>query len=174
MWYRVWLGPVVTLHIVCIQRSSTGLHRFFSLSADIWTWCAGSLVFVERVLGAKFTDSEYGQCYWLCVANEEEIGEDDQVGSRKLTRITEKAEMLVWQEVKAALLWSRAAVMLPTEDNKLLGKWWGPFKVTKKLGPATYQIATPGESRSHRTLHINLLKEWFPQKSLQVWIWFGW
>ncbi len=55
-------------------------------------------------------------------------------------------------------------VMFPTENNKLLGKWRGPFKVTKKLGPTTYQIATPGESRSHRTLHINLLKEWFPQK----------
>lgn len=28
-------------------------------------------------------------------------------------------------------------VMLPTEENKLLGKWQGPFKVTKKLGPTT-------------------------------------
>lgn len=54
--------------------------------------------------------------------------------------------------------------MLPTDENKQLGKWQGPFKVTKKLGPATYEIATPGGSRSHRTLHINLLKEWFPQK----------
>lgn len=46
----------------------------------------------------------------------------------------------------------------------MLGKCQGPFKVTKKLGPATYEIATPGGSQSNRTLHINLLKEWFPQK----------
>lgn len=54
--------------------------------------------------------------------------------------------------------------MLPTEENKLLGKCQGPFKVTKKLGPATYEIASPGGSRSNRTLHITLLKEWFSQK----------
>lgn len=54
--------------------------------------------------------------------------------------------------------------MLPTEENKLLGKCQGPFKVTKKLGPATYEIASPGGSRSNRILHITLLKEWFSQK----------
>lgn len=58
--------------------------------------------------------------------------------------------------------------MLPTEENKLLGKWQGPFKVTKKFGPTTYEIATPGGSRSHRVLHINLLKEWFPRSDPAV------
>ncbi|XP_073726116.1 uncharacterized protein [Misgurnus anguillicaudatus] len=73
-----------------------------------------------------------------------------------------------WYDVKAKQrsfeVGQQVLVMLPTEENKLLGKWQGPFKVTKKLGSTTYEIATPGRSRSHRTLHINLLKEWFPQK----------
>lgn len=55
-------------------------------------------------------------------------------------------------------------VMFPTEEKKLLGKWKGPFKITRKLKPDTFEIATPGGSHLHRTSRINLLKEWFPQK----------
>ncbi|XDV30635.1 hypothetical protein PO909_033505 [Leuciscus waleckii] len=54
----------------------------------------------------------------------------------------------------------KVLVLLPSDDNKLLAKWQGPFAVIKKLGPTTYQVATPGRPRSSRTLHINLLKEW--------------
>lgn len=51
-------------------------------------------------------------------------------------------------------------VILPSDDNKLLAKWQGPFEIMKKLGPTTYQVSTPGQPRSSRVLHINLLKEW--------------
>ena len=54
-------------------------------------------------------------------------------------------------------------VLLSTQDNKLLAKWQGPYEVKQKMGPTTYVIATPGEARSQRTLHVNLLKEWFPR-----------
>lgn len=37
-------------------------------------------------------------------------------------------------------------IILPTEENKLFGKWQGPFKVINMLGPATCEIATPGGS----------------------------
>jgi len=32
----------------------------------------------------------------------------------------------------------KVLVLLPSEDNKLLAKWQGPFEVQKKLGPTTY------------------------------------
>lgn len=31
-----------------------------------------------------------------------------------------------------------------TNDSKLLAYWQDPFEVQKKLGPATYQVITPG------------------------------
>lgn len=55
-------------------------------------------------------------------------------------------------------------VMLPTVSSKLLAKWQGPFKILKQLGPTTYEISTPGQARSKRILHVNLLKEWSPRK----------
>ncbi|XP_072246328.1 uncharacterized protein nfic isoform X1 [Leuresthes tenuis] len=57
----------------------------------------------------------------------------------------------------------KVLVMLPTNDSKLLAKWQGPFEVQRKLGPTTYQVATPGLQRSSKVLHVNLLKEWIPR-----------
>uniref|UniRef100_A0A3B3HGA7 ribonuclease H n=1 Tax=Oryzias latipes TaxID=8090 RepID=A0A3B3HGA7_ORYLA len=54
----------------------------------------------------------------------------------------------------------RVLVLLPSEGSKLLAKWQGPFEVQQKLGPSTYRVATPGQPRSNRVLHVNLLKEW--------------
>ncbi len=58
--------------------------------------------------------------------------------------------------------------MIPASENKLQGKWQGPFEVTKKIGTTALEIATPGQARSHRVLHINLLKKWYPQSQSAV------
>lgn len=64
----------------------------------------------------------------------------------------------------------KVLVLLPTDNNKLLAKWQGPFEVQKKLGSTTYQVFIPGKPRSSRVLHINLLKEWAqrPEKTAEV------
>lgn len=64
----------------------------------------------------------------------------------------------------------KVLVLLPSDDNKLLAKWQGPFEVQKTLGPTTYRILTTGQSRSNKVLHVNLLKEWVqrPEKKTEV------
>lgn len=57
-------------------------------------------------------------------------------------------------------LGQKVLVMLPSEESKLLAKWQGPYEVIGKLGPTTYKVSIPGQSRSTRTLHVNLLKKW--------------
>ena len=54
----------------------------------------------------------------------------------------------------------KVLVLLPSQESKLLVKWQGPYEVQKRLGPTTYEIATPGRGRSTKVLHVNLLKEW--------------
>ncbi len=51
-------------------------------------------------------------------------------------------------------------LLLPTSDNKLLARWQGPFKVLRKMGPATYEISMPEHRKKKQTFHVNLLKEW--------------
>lgn len=99
----------------------------------------------------------------------------------KLQQMTEFASAHLKETQKKQKMWydrkarirsfepgQKVLVMLPTSENKLLGKWQGPFEVAKKIGTTTYEIATPGQARSHRVLHINLLKEWFPQSESAV------
>ncbi|KAI4904670.1 hypothetical protein NFI96_001896 [Prochilodus magdalenae] len=62
----------------------------------------------------------------------------------------------------------KVLVMLPSEASKLLAKWQGPFEVVQKLEPTTYEVASPGERRSRRVLHINLLKEWHERTKSEV------
>lgn len=64
----------------------------------------------------------------------------------------------------------KVLVLLPSDNNKLLAKWQGPFEILKKLGPTTYQVSTPGQPRSSRVLHINLLKGWVqrPERKAEV------
>ncbi|KAK3085949.1 hypothetical protein FSP39_011202 [Pinctada imbricata] len=46
-------------------------------------------------------------------------------------------------------------VLLPTDNNKLLMQWKGPFKIVKKLNKVDYQINMQGK---FKTFHANLLK----------------
>ena len=62
----------------------------------------------------------------------------------------------------------KVLVMLPTTESKLLAKWQGPFDVKERLGPTTYKISTPGQGRSTRVLHVNLLKEWTSRPGTEV------
>lgn len=49
-------------------------------------------------------------------------------------------------------------LLLPTTKNKLLAKWQRPFKILKKMGPATYELDMPLHRQKKQTYHINLLK----------------
>ena len=50
-------------------------------------------------------------------------------------------------------------VLLPTDNNKLLLQWQGPFKVKAKTAPCDYLIK--GSHDKDRVFHINMLKKYF-------------
>lgn len=51
-------------------------------------------------------------------------------------------------------------LLLPSSESSLLAKWQGPFEVTCKMGPVTYELFMPERQKKHQTFHINLLREW--------------
>ena len=52
-------------------------------------------------------------------------------------------------------------VMLPTDHNKLLLRWKGPYPITEKVGVADYRIKI-GEQ--HRFFHINMLRKYIDRE----------
>ena len=67
----------------------------------------------------------------------------------------------------------KVLLLLPTATSKLLAKWQGPYTITRKMGPVTYEIHHPDRGKQKQTYHINLIKEWkereeSPAKALMV------
>uniref|UniRef100_A0A8C5G2Y2 Integrase p58-like C-terminal domain-containing protein n=1 Tax=Gouania willdenowi TaxID=441366 RepID=A0A8C5G2Y2_GOUWI len=54
----------------------------------------------------------------------------------------------------------RVLLLLPSSNCKLLAKWQGPYVITRRMGPVTYEIHHPEKKKAKQTYHINLLKEW--------------
>ena len=58
----------------------------------------------------------------------------------------------------------KALVLLPTDKNKLLMGWKGPYDVVEKLCPLDYQIKMGGKEK---TFHINMLKQYLEREDDQ-------
>lgn len=60
----------------------------------------------------------------------------------------------------------KVLLLLPSSSSKLLAKWQGPFVVTRKMGPTTYEVLHPEKGKHKQTYHVNLLKAWEERRSL--------
>ncbi|KAK7922269.1 hypothetical protein WMY93_009171 [Mugilogobius chulae] len=54
----------------------------------------------------------------------------------------------------------KVLLLLPSSNSKLLAKWQGPYTISRRMGPVTYEILQPEKKKPRQTYHVNLLKEW--------------
>ncbi|KAG1956974.1 gag-pol fusion protein [Pimephales promelas] len=130
----------------------------------------GPLALLEETWkgGHRITGSQSVVSYVLQMR--ERLESMTQLAHRNL--IESQSQQRTWYDKKARARsfqpGAKVLVMLPTDNSKLLAKWQGPFDVIRKLGSTTYEIALPGQSRSKRVLHINLLKAWHERSDTGV------
>ena len=76
-----------------------------------------------------------------------------------------KLKSKVWYNKKAKMIsfkpGDEVLALLPYRSNSLQAKFFGPYKVLKKLFPVDYRIHTPIRKRIERICHVNLLKTYF-------------
>lgn len=65
----------------------------------------------------------------------------------------------------------KVLLLLPTTESSLLAKWQGPFIISRKVGPVTYELNMPDRRKKQQVFHVNMLKEWIdrPVPSMQLW-----
>jgi len=56
-------------------------------------------------------------------------------------------------------------VLLPTDTNKLLAQWQGPYKIVKQIGKVNYQVELHDRRKHHRIFHVNMLRPWYTATS---------
>ncbi|KAK7938780.1 hypothetical protein WMY93_002106 [Mugilogobius chulae] len=98
----------------------------------------------------------------------------------RLSKYLEEAEKNLQQAQKAQKAWydrqarsreflpgQKVLLLLPSSTHKLLAKWQGPYVVSRKMGPVTYEVLHPEKKKPKQTYHVNLLKAWV-ERSVQA------
>ncbi|XP_061110533.1 uncharacterized protein LOC133136803 [Conger conger] len=91
----------------------------------------------------------------------------------RLARYQDEAEVNLREAQKSQKTWydkqarhrefqpgQKVLLLLPSSNSKLLAKWQGPYIITRKMGPVTYEVHQPEKKKPVQTYHVNLLKEW--------------
>lgn len=160
--WNQWL-PYLLFAYREVPQASTGFSPFELLYGhDV----RGPLSLLKETWAGKKGEGEEIDVASFVVAMHEKLQRMTNLAQEHMAEAQQKQKSWYDKSARTRSLvpGQQVLVMLPTVSSKLLAKWQGPFKVLQKLGPTTYEILTPGQARSKRILHVNLLKEWSPRK----------
>lgn len=119
----------------------------------------------------SMSDQKFGELSYVLKMREklehfEELANNNlaQAQKRQKQRYDRQSTKRVFHEGQKVLL-------LQTSESSLLAKWQGPYEITKKTGPVTYELYVPDRRKTHQVFHVNLLKEWIGQPSISTSMW---
>ena len=105
----------------------------------------------KQLWSKEIEDPEVRSTYQYVIESTLEIAQDN------LSKMSRKYKRNYDQKAgkRQLKVGGKALVLLPTDKNKLLMGWKGPYEVVEKLSPLDYRIRISGKEKS---CHINMLK----------------
>ncbi|MCG8044622.1 MAG: RNase H-like domain-containing protein [Candidatus Thiodiazotropha endolucinida] len=124
----------------------------------------------------------------LTVIRESWEGQKDEVSNNsvlsyilqtreRLTKMSELAQKQEWCNKKKQKVYydrnacmrslkpgQKVSILLPSESNKLLAQWKGPFEVIEQVSPVDYVVQVGKYKKCQKSFHINMLKEWIDRE----------
>jgi len=60
-------------------------------------------------------------------------------------------------------------VLFPTNSNKLLAQWQGPYHILQRVSKVNYEVLMPDKWKRKKVFHVNMFKKWFPPVGSSFW-----
>ena len=155
--------PAVLFAYREVPQESTGFSPFELLyGRDI----RGPMSILKEVWLKEDEPQEKQNVYEYVLDLRDRIENTCELARKELEKSSRRYKRYYDRTAKSRILQEEDEVLLllPTDSNKLLLQWKGPFKVTERTGKYTYKIHMKGKDR---IFHINMLKQYFRPSDIE-------
>ena len=124
------------------------------------------MTILKKLCTGKSESTEVKTSYQYVLELRERLKETIKLAQEELTKNQIRYKKNYDKKTKNRLLneGDRVLVMLPTNNNKLLMQWKGPYKIMQKMGDHDYKILVGNRKKNY---HVNVLKNITPERMKQ-------
>jgi hypothetical protein len=139
-----------------VPQESTGFSPFDLLYGR---YVRGPMSVLKELWTKEENDAEIKSTYQYVLDLKERLAKTCELAQKELQKSGDRYKKNYDRKTKRRTfqVGDYVLILLPTDGNKLLMQWKGPFKVMEKKGSTDYRINVNG---TDRLFHINLLKKY--------------
>ena len=157
-WHR-YINPLLFAYRE-VPRESTGFSPFELLCGRA---VRGPMFILKELWTKEVEEPEVKNSYQYVFELREKLEDTLKLAHTELQKAQNKGKQYYDRKTKIRKFvpGEKVLVLLPTDHNKLLMEWKGPFEVSAVVGLNDYKVKTKGKERVY---HANLLKKCFDRE----------
>ncbi|XP_062572789.1 uncharacterized protein LOC134234761 [Saccostrea cucullata] len=119
----------------------------------------GPMTILKELWTEKIPDPQVKSTYQYILDLRELLESTWELAQENLKRASERHKVYFDKKARVPNMkpGEKVLVLLPSDSNKLLMQWKGPFQIVKKIGKVDYQLDVKGKVK---TYHANMLKRY--------------
>ena len=125
----------------------------------------GPMSILKELWTKESIDTEVKTTYQYVIDLKERLESTCELARNNLEKASKKHKIYYDSSAKERNMkvGDRVLILLPTDNNKLLMQWKGPFDVVGKVGQVDYKVSVNGKIK---TFHANLLKKYLDRTNI--------
>ena len=161
-WHR-YINPLLFAYRE-VPQESTGFSPFELLYGRA---VRGPMTILKQLWTKEVEEPEVKNSYQYVFELREKLEDTLKLAHSELEKAQQKGKHYYDRKskVRKFQLGEKVLVLLPTDHNKLLMQWKGPFEVSSVVGLNDYKVKVKGKEKVY---HANLLKKYFEREETTV------
>ena len=157
-WYR-FINPLLFAYRE-VPQASTGFSPFELLYGHT---VRGPMAILKELWTGESESTEVKTSYQYVLELRERLEETMKLAQEELTKNQTRYKRNYDKKTKDRLFnkGDKVLVMLPTNNNKLLMQWKGPYEIIQRMGDNGYKILVGNKEKNY---HANMLKKYYARE----------